>query len=41
MKEATSGGELRDLRGAIFQCMTMHFGEAEAMDRIRTLDRCA
>lgn len=30
--------DLMMLRSAIFQCISMHLGEAEAMERIRSFD---
>lgn len=30
--------ELQRLRAAIFECMALHLGEAEAMDRLRSFD---
>lgn len=39
--QARSNQDVMRLRGALFECMAMHLGEAEAMDRIRSLDGCA
>ena len=41
VKLADSGDDLLKLRTAMFQCISMHLGEAEAMERIRSLDRSA
>ena len=38
LESASTQAELLRMRAAIFQCISMHLGEAEAMDRIRSLD---
>ena len=35
---ARTSEELARMRGAIFQCMAMHLGEVEAMERITSFD---
>jgi len=39
VKLAECESDLLMLRSAMFQCMCMHLGEAEAMERIRSIDR--
>jgi hypothetical protein len=41
VKLARSAGDLLKMRSAMFECISMHLGEAEAMERIRSLDRSA
>jgi len=41
LRLAKTNADVMRLRGALFECMTMHLGEAEAMERIRSLDGCA
>jgi hypothetical protein len=41
LQRAGSNEDVMRLRGALFECMAMHLGEAEAMERIRSLDACA
>jgi len=41
IRRARTNAELVRLRGAIFECMQRHLGEAEAMDRIWSFDRSA
>lgn len=41
VKTVRSTGDLLKMRSALFECMCMHLGEAEAMDRIRSLDQSA
>ena len=41
LKDARSTADVLRMRAAIFECMAMHLGEAEAMDRIRSLDLSA
>ncbi|MDB5874361.1 MAG: hypothetical protein JWQ07_3803 [Ramlibacter sp.] len=38
---ARNAAELLKMRSAMFECISMHLGEAEAMDRIRSLDLSA
>ena len=38
---AKTNADVLKMRAAIFECMSMHLGEAEAMDRIRSLDLSA
>ena len=41
VRSALTHEQLLRLRGAMFECISMHLGEAEAMDRIRSLDNSA
>lgn len=38
---AGTKADLLQLRSAMFECMSVHLGEAEAMERTRSLDLCA
>jgi hypothetical protein len=38
VRTARSGADLLKMRSAMFECISMHLGEAEAMERIRSLD---
>lgn len=38
IEAAQTPSDLTRMRSAIFECMCMHLGEAEAMDRIRSFD---
>ena len=41
VRAARTHTDLLKLRSAMFECISMHLGEAEAMDRIRSFDLSA
>jgi hypothetical protein len=41
IKSADDSEDLLMMRSAMFECISMHLGEAEAMERIRSLDLSA